>query len=129
MIAVVSARRASTTLCRVKRKSHLRRLPGEVDLKAMSARHAKLLFLMLIVLVTLLFFVHVPSGGFQSQNGPTTPVNNLDLRVALGGLLLLLGLGGTAISNCFSLNASVRHFSPIFLHFPATCSIGISLRC
>jgi hypothetical protein len=95
----------------------------------MSARHAKLLFLMLIVLVTLLFFVHVPSGGFQSQNGPTTPVNNLDLRVALGGLLLLLGLGRIAISSCFSLNSIAHHFSPIFLHSPAICSIGISLRC
>jgi hypothetical protein len=98
-------------------------------LKAMSARHAKLLFLMLIVLVTLLFFVHVPSGSFQARNGPTTPVNNLDLRVALGGLVLLLGLGGTAISSCLSLNSTVRHFSPVFLHSPATCSIGISLRC
>lgn len=95
----------------------------------MSARHAKLLFLMLTVLVTLLFFVHVPSGGFQSQNGPTTPVNNLDLRIALGGVLLLLGLGGTAVSSCISLNATVRYFSSIFLHVPATCSIGISLRC
>jgi hypothetical protein len=66
----------------------------------MSARHAKLMFLILIVLVTLLFFVHVPSGGFQSKNGPTTPVNNLDLRVALAGLLLLLGLGGISFIVC-----------------------------
>ena len=95
----------------------------------MSARHAKLLFLMLIVLVTLLFFVHVPSGGFQSKNGPTTPVNNLDLRVALGGLLLLLGLGGTVFSRCIALNSTVGHFSPIFLHSPSASSIGISLRC
>jgi hypothetical protein len=95
----------------------------------MSARHAKLLFLMLTVLVTLLFFVHVPSGGFQSKNGPTTPVNNLDLRVALGGLLLLLGVAGTTFSRCLSMNSTVGHPSPIFLHSPAASSIGISLRC
>jgi hypothetical protein len=65
----------------------------------MSARHAKLMFFILIVLVTLLFFVHVPSGSFQARNGPTTPVNNLGLRVALAGLLLLLGLEGTAFSR------------------------------
>ncbi len=94
----------------------------------MSARHAKLMFLILIVLVTLLFFVHVPSGGFQSKNGPTTPVNNLDLRVALAGLLLLLGLGGIAFSRCLALNF-VRHFSPTVLHSPAASAIGIALRC
>lgn len=94
----------------------------------MSARHAKWMFLILIVLVTLLFFVHAPSGGFQSKNGPTTPVNNLDLRLALAGLLLLLGLGGIAFSRCFSLN-SVRHFSSIVLHSPAAGVIGIALRC
>lgn len=95
----------------------------------MSARHTKLLFLMLIVLVTLLFFVHVPSGGFQSKNGPTTPVDNLGFRVALGGLLLLLGISGNAISSCLSLTSTVGHFSPIFLHSPAASSIGIFLRC
>jgi hypothetical protein len=86
------------------------------------------MFLILIVLVTLLFFVHVPSGGFQSKNGPTTPVNNLDLRVALAGLLLLLGLGGIAFFRCVALN-SVGYFSPIVLHSPAASAIGISLRC
>ena len=94
----------------------------------MSARHAKLIFLVLIVLVTLLFFVHVPSGGFQSKNGPTTPVNNLNLRVALAGLLLLLSLGGIAFSHCLALN-SVGHFSPILLHSPTASAIGIALRC
>jgi len=94
----------------------------------MSAGHAKLMFLILIVLVTLLFFVHVPSGGFQSKNGPTTPVNNLDLRVALAGLLLLLGVGGIAFFRCAALN-SVVHFSPIVLHSPAASAIGIALRC
>ncbi|MBZ5491260.1 MAG: hypothetical protein LAO76_10045 [Acidobacteriia bacterium] len=94
----------------------------------MSSRHAKLMFLILIVLVTLLFFVHVPSGGFQSKNGPTTPVNNLDLRVALAGLLLLLGLGGIAFSRCLALNP-VCHFSPIALHYPDASIIGVALRC
>ena len=94
----------------------------------MSPRHAKLMFLILIVLVTLLFFVHVPSGGFQSKNGPTTPVNNLDLRVALAGLLLLLGVSGIASFRCVALN-SVGHFSPIVLHSPAASAIGIALRC
>lgn len=94
----------------------------------MSARHAKLTFFILIVLVMLLFFVHVPSGGFQSKNGPTTPVNNLDLRVALGGLLLLLGLGGITFSCRVVLN-SACHLSPIVLHSPAAGAIGIALRC
>jgi hypothetical protein len=94
----------------------------------MSATHAKLMFLILIVLVTLLFFVHVPSGGFQSKNGPTTPVNNLDLRVALAGLLLLLGLGGIAFSRCLALN-SVGHFSPTALYSLSASVIGVALRC
>jgi len=85
--------------------------------------------MMLIVLVTLLFFVHVPGGSFQARNGPTTPVNNLDFRVALGGLLLLLGLGGIVFSRCIALNSMAGHFSPIFLHSPSASSIGISLRC
>jgi hypothetical protein len=54
----------------------------------MTARHAKLMFVLLIVLVTLLFFVHVPNGGFQSKNGPTTPTNKLQLLVV--SLLLLV---------------------------------------
>jgi hypothetical protein len=128
-IAVVLARRAATNnFHRVKLKPHLRRLPGKVN-KAMRARHAKLLFLMLIVLVTLLFFVHVPSGSFQARNGPTTPVNNIILRVALCGLLLLLRLSGIAVSHDLALNTPVGHFSPIFLHSPSASSIGISLRC
>jgi len=94
----------------------------------MSARHAKLMFFILIVLVTLLFFVHVPSGSFQARNGPTTPVNNLDLRVALAGLLLLLALEGTAFSRWIALN-SVGHFSPIVLQSPVASAIGIALRC
>jgi len=92
-----------------------------------TARHAKLLFLM-IVLVTLLFFVHVPGGSFQARNGPTTPVNDLNLRFALAGLLLSLAVGFAAVSRLF-LNSRVSHFSPTFLHSPATGAIGISLRC
>lgn len=93
----------------------------------MIARHAKLLFIM-IVLVTLLFFVHVPGGSFQARNGPTTPVNDLTLRFALAGLLLSLAVGSVAVSR-LRLNARVDHFSPIFLHSPAAGAIGISLRC
>jgi hypothetical protein len=92
----------------------------------MSATQAKLLFFGLAVLVTLLFFLHVPSGGFQAQNGPTTPENNL--RLVLVGLLLLLAAGATFISTDPSSNSVMGHVSPVFLHFPAA-SISISLRC
>jgi hypothetical protein len=92
----------------------------------MSATQAKLLFFGLAVLVTLLFFLHVPSGGFQAQNGPTTPENNL--RLVLVGLLLLLGAGATSISIDPSSNSVMGHVSPVFLHSPAA-SNGISLRC
>jgi len=93
----------------------------------MIARHAKLLFIM-IVLVTLLFFVHVPSGSFQARNGPTTPVDNLNLRFALAGLLLSLVAGSIAVRRLL-LNSQVSHFSPIILHSPAVSFVGISLRC
>lgn len=92
----------------------------------MSARHDKLLFFGLIVLVTLLFFLHVPSGGFQAQNGPTTPENNL--RDALVGLLLLLAAGTISIPITFSWNSMIGRVYPVFLHFPAV-SQGTSLRC
>jgi hypothetical protein len=98
----------------------------EGKLEVMNARQAKLLFFGLIVLVTLLFFLHVPSGGFQAQNGPTTPENNL--RLALIGLLLLLDAGVISVSVDTSLNSVMGHVSPVFPHFPAA-SNGISLRC
>ena len=100
---------------------------GEGKLEIMSARQAKLLFFGLIVLVTLLFFLHVPSGGFQAQNGPTTPVNNL--RIALAGLLLVLLVGRIAASASRSFNSRVVYLFPALLHSPAQSSIGISLRC
>ncbi|HSK45295.1 MAG TPA: hypothetical protein VLA83_15565 [Candidatus Binatia bacterium] len=93
----------------------------------MSARNAKLL-LMMIVLVTLLFFVHVPSGGFQAQHGPTTPVNDLTLRIALAALLLSLAVGGITVFRPFLISRA-GHLSPILLHSPAASAIGISLRC
>lgn len=93
----------------------------------MSVRHDKLLFFGLIGLVALLFFLHVPNGGFQARNGPTTPVNNL--RTALVGLLLLLAAGTTSVFIDSSLNSMPGHLSSVFLHSPAACSIGISLRC
>jgi len=92
----------------------------------MSSRQAKLLFFGLAMLVTLLFFLPVPSGGFQAHNGPTTPENNL--RLALIGLLLLLAAGAISVSIGHSLNSVMDHVSPVFLHFPAA-SNGISLRC
>jgi len=92
----------------------------------MSATQAKLLFFGLAVLVMLLFFLHVPSGGFQAQNGPTTPENNL--RLVLVGLLCLLAAGAISVSMDPSLNSVTGHASSVFLHSPAA-SIGISLRC
>jgi hypothetical protein len=103
------------------------RLPGKGKLEVMSARQAKLLFFGLIVLVTLLFFLHVPSGGYQSQNGPTTPVNNL--RIALAGLLFVLLVGRIAGSAGRPRNSMMVHLFPALLHSPAANSIGISLRC
>jgi hypothetical protein len=100
---------------------------GEGRFEVMSVRHDKLLFFGLIGLVTLLFFLHVPNGGFQARNGPTTPVNNL--RAALVGLLLLLAAGTTSVFINSSLNSMLGHISPVFLHSPAACSIGIFLRC
>jgi hypothetical protein len=93
----------------------------------MSARKAKLLFLLLIVLVTLLFFFHNPQGGFQSKNGPTTPINNL--RFVIAGLLLLLAgkwLSASLLTLADSTLTGVFTVSPS--PFPAmTCST--SLRC
>ena len=96
-------------------------------IETVSARHAKLLFLM-IVLVTLLFFVHVPGGSFQARNGPTTPVKDLTLRFALAGLLMSLAVGVAAVSRLL-LNSRVGRFSPLLLHSPAASAIGVSLRC
>ncbi len=96
-------------------------------MKLMSATQIKWLFFGLIVLVTLLFFLPVPSGGFQAQNGPTTPINNL--RIALAGLLLVLLLERIAAPTSRSCNAMVVYLFPALLHSPAPSSIGISLRC
>lgn len=89
----------------------------------MSAKQAKLLFLVLIVLVALLFFMHVPSGGFQAKNGPTTPVNNL------AGLFLMFAAGTIVITYAKVIRSPLSHLSPQFLPSPAAGSIGISLRC
>jgi hypothetical protein len=55
----------------------------------MSSRHKTWLLVVLLVSVTLLFFVHLPEGGFQARNGPTTPLgpSKLALLVALALLL------------------------------------------
>lgn len=47
----------------------------------------------MLVLVTLLFFVHIPDGSFQARNGPTTPVDRV-LGAAIGWLLLLFNAQG-----------------------------------
>lgn len=101
---------------------------GEHKLEVMSARQAKFLFLVLIVLVTLLFFLHVPSGGYQSKNGPTTPVDNLNLRLALAGLLLSLAVN-VAMASRLAMNSLSSHFSLVFPQSHTADSTGISLRC
>ena len=55
----------------------------------MSFRHKSWVLAVLLLSVTLLFFVHLPEGGFQARNGPTTPVgpSKLALFVALALLL------------------------------------------
>lgn len=99
----------------------------EGKLEAMSATQVKLLFFGLALLVTLLFFLHVPSGGFQAHNGPTTPVNNL--RIALAGLLFVLLVGRITASASRSFPSMAVYLFPALLHSPAPSSIGISLRC
>lgn len=93
----------------------------------MTDRHAKLLFLLLIVLVTLLFFVHVPYGSFQAQNGPTTPVNNL--RFAILCLFLALAVGRIVMAYRDGPLATAVPLLSTPLHSSASSSAGISLRC
>jgi hypothetical protein len=90
-------------------------------------RHSKLLFVLLLASVTLLFFVQLPAGSFQSTNGPTTPVTHWRL--------LLLAL--------FAVLWSVTHLPKIaavriFLRLPweiaslprvTPAAAEISLRC
>jgi hypothetical protein len=94
----------------------------------MTDRHAKLLFLLLIVLVTLLFFVHVRYGSFQAQNGPTTPVNNL--RFAILCLFVALAVGRIVMAYrdgpLATANVPLLSTPP---HSSASSSAGISLRC
>jgi len=93
----------------------------------MSARPAKTLFLLLIVLVTLLFFFHAPSGGFQSRNGPTTPVDNLRFTVIV--LSLLLAAGTVATSGYPLTNPILIRLSPILAHSPFANPVSLSRRC
>jgi hypothetical protein len=93
----------------------------------MTASHAKLLFFALIVLVALLFFFPSSSGGFQSRNGPTTPVNSL--RIALAGLCLLLAAGRIAASRFRPSHLALVDLFSYLLHPPAAGTSGISLRC
>jgi heme A synthase len=93
----------------------------------MTTRHARLLFLVLIVLVTLLFFVHLPDGSFQSKNGPTTPVNNL--RFAVICLFVALAVGRIVAYGDGPFASAGAHWFPTLQHSPAASSAGISLRC
>ena len=93
----------------------------------MSPRHAKVLFFALIVLVALLFFFPASSGGFQSRNGPTTPINSL--RVALAGLFLLLAAGRIAASCLRPSHLVLADLFSALLRPPDAVSSGISLRC
>jgi hypothetical protein len=87
----------------------------------------KLLFLLLIVLVTLLFFVHSHQGGFQSKNGPTTPINNLRFVIAI----LLLALAGKRLSvSLFAFRRTILAFLLLPpLHSPVALTGSTSLRC
>jgi len=93
----------------------------------MSARPAKTLFLLLIVLVTLLFFFHAPSGGFQSRNGPTTQVDNL--RFAVIVLSLLLAAGTVATSGYPLISPILIRLSPILAHSSFAGPVSLSRRC
>jgi hypothetical protein len=93
----------------------------------MSARHGKLMFLLLIVLVTLLFFVHVPTGGFQAKNGPTTPTNKLQLLVA--SLLHLVAGWRNSESLLTVASSSAPRHSAAPPHALLTLNSSTSLRC
>jgi hypothetical protein len=93
----------------------------------MNAKQAKLMFLLLIVLVTLLFFVHVPNGGFQSKNGPTTPTNKLQLLVV--SLLLLVAGWRNSESLLTVASSSWPRHSAAPLHALFTLTSNTSLRC
>lgn len=93
----------------------------------MSASHAKSLFFVLIVLVALLFFFPSSDGGFQSRNGPTTPVNSL--RLALAGLFLLLAAGRITASCLRPSHLVLADLFSALLRPPDAVTSGISLRC
>jgi len=102
-------------------------IPFAGNIVAMAAKHAKLLFVLLIVLVTLLFFVHVPNGGFQSKNGPTTPTNKLQLLVVS---LLLLAVYARSSESLLALAwSSLGRLGGTPLNFFHTSIVGTSLRC
>jgi hypothetical protein len=96
-------------------------------LPMMSARHAKTLLLLLIVLVALLFFFHAPSGGFQSVNGPTAPVD--DLRFAVFGLALLLAAGSLAACGFRLTHPALICLSANLERSSFAVPVSLSLRC
>ena len=93
----------------------------------MSSRNKKWLLVVLLVSVTLLFFVHVPEAGFQARNGPTTPVSSWKLALFSAVILLLAG---------YVLASDPRAGGPALMHPGTTPILGspaslcrISLRC
>lgn len=93
----------------------------------MSSRNAKLLFLLLIVLVALLFFCHNFQGGFQSKNGPTTPINKL--RIVIAGLLLLLAGKRISASLLMIAGSALTRVLPVLPSPLPALSGSTSLRC
>ena len=93
----------------------------------MRSSHAKSLFFLLIVLVAFLFFFPSSDGGFQSRNGPTTPVNSL--RIALTGLFLLFAAGRIAASCLRPSHLVLVELFSSQLRPPDAVTSGISLRC
>ena len=98
----------------------------QATLKSMS-RRSKMWLFVLLVSVTLLFFVHVPQGGFQARNGPTTPVG--PWKLALFSALILLLTGYVIASDRGEGEPAMMHSdaNPI-LSSPAVF-LSISLRC
>ena len=93
----------------------------------MSYRSKTWLLVVLLLSVTLLFFVHVPEGGFQARNGPTTPVGQSKLALFLALILLLAGCVIASDRRADEPALMLSGRTPIR---PApTCLCSVSLRC
>jgi hypothetical protein len=92
----------------------------------MSCRSKTWLFV-LLVSVTLLFFVHVPQGGFQARNGPTTPVG--PWKVALFSALILLLAGYVIASDRRADEPAMMHSGATPILLAPAGLLSISFRC